>query len=127
MFSDTLSPWRENKVYLITLSDVTIKHERKGWQLLLWSVFFEGTSFYGLSVYGKPDRSIVHKLWPYLPLQCYNQVAKIVKLIFRLFCFLQKEKYVLIRKEKAACENCGNQITRRILSRDKKNYSIETL
>ena len=37
LFSDKLSPRRGT--YLVTLSDVTYKHERNDWQLLLWLVF----------------------------------------------------------------------------------------
>ena len=54
LFSDKLSLCRAIKAYLITLLDVTFKHERSDWQLFLWLVFpfMEGTSFHGLSIYG---------------------------------------------------------------------------
>ena len=59
-------------------------------------------------------------------LHCYNQVAKIVTLNFRLFCFLQKLP-ALDRNVKITCENCGTSVTKKHLARHKKSCSGGTL
>ena len=59
-------------------------------------------------------------------MHCYNQVAKIVKLIFRFFCLLQKIP-ALDRNVKYSCENCGTLVTKKNLSRHKKSCSAGTL
>ena len=65
------------------------------------------------------------KFSPLLLLHCYSQVAKIVTLIFRLFCLLQKCLPSIATK--SICENCGVQITKPNLARHKKNCSAGTL
>ena len=59
-------------------------------------------------------------------LHCYNQDAKIVTLIFKLLCLLQKMS-ALDRNVKVTCGNCGTSVTKKHLSRHKKSCSSGTL
>ena len=140
-FSQTKWPCRGIKAYLITLTDVTSKHERNDWQLLLWLIFpFKiGLAFYGWSLL----------LWKFLELSrnwgisCENTCYKFLTIIsfallqssrfnlhvyFRLFCpptFTEMPS--LNRYEKVTCENCGTQTTKLNLARHKKSCSAGTL
>ena len=102
----------------------------EGKSCLLWLVFpFMERSgiFWNFPVNDEFNiKLLATELSPSLLLQCYNQVAKIVTLIFRLFCLLQKTP-TLDRNIKVTCGICGNSVTKKHLSRHKKSCSAGTL
>ena len=55
-----------------------------GWSFLLWS-FLEFSRNWGYNI-----KTLATNFSPFFLLHCYNQVANILTLIFRLICLLQK-------------------------------------
>ena len=89
-----------------------------GWSLLSWN-FLEFSCNWGIQY--KKTR---YKFFANIFLHCYNQVAIIVTLIFRLSCLLQKMP-ALDRNDEVTCGNCGTSVTKITYLDTKRDAQLE--